>query len=65
MTDIVGMFILILFFVNSVFLAAHLKYELTRISLLVGIEAVPGVEKLTGDSSKTEKERVMKIFKEG
>ena len=44
---------------------AFLKTELRRISALVELETVPGIEKLTGDSSKVEKERVMEIFKDG
>ena len=43
--------------------AAFLKTEFKRMSDIV--ETVPGVEKLTGDNSKEEKERVMARFKDG
>ena len=67
MTDIVGMIGISLFLFDDFlsYLAAFLKSELSRISPLVEMETVPGIEKLTGDSSKVEKERVMEIFKDG
>ena len=67
MTDLVGMIAISLFIFDTFlsYLAAFLKTELRRISALVELETVPGIEKLTGDSSKVEKERVMEIFKDG
>jgi hypothetical protein len=44
--------------------AAFLKHEMKRISTLVDFDP-PGIEKLTGDNSKQEKERVMELFKQG
>ena len=46
-----------------VYPAAFLKTEFKRMSNIV--ESAPAVEKLTGDNSKEEKERVMKPFKDG
>ena len=48
-----------------VFSAAFLKTELARIVVLVDSGPVPDVEKLTGDSSKSEKDRVMQRFRDG
>ena len=64
MTDIVGELKNLNFLVFKIthFSAAYFKSELTRISSFVG--TVPQIEKLTGDNSKLEKERVMQSFKE-
>ena len=49
---------------NHTILAAFLNSEVNRISTLVDFDP-PGIEKLTGDNSKEEKERVMQRFKIG
>ena len=66
MTDIVGKFSnLTLEYIDQIcnIIAAFLKSEFNRLYDIV--ETVPGVEKLTGDNSKEEKERVIQKFKEG
>ena len=64
MTDIVGNTTIIIFWNMAQYFvsAAFFKAELSRVSSLLEV-AVPVVEKLTGDNSKGEKERVLDVFK--
>ena len=44
--------------------AAFIRTELSRVSAMLDGGLVPNIEKLTGDSSKMEKQRVMESFRD-